>query len=213
MKNNIKQIPTSLIMIVILAIIITSYYTLPSGYIALPDYIMIFRDLDNREVVDFIRYMYKGLCFGVIYGIVNEVTKQIYIGSTRVPEKRVYEHLVSGINSNLYLQNSIAYYGIVSFQFLILQVIYEPLIGMSLEETLIAAEQRFIDLFPADQLFNISLRASGGGGPKSEEEKEHMRLRMKGVNLGRAPINKGVPLTKAARKQMLTGSAHRSHLV
>lgn len=36
---------------------------------------------------------------------------------------------------------------------------------------------------------------------------------MKGVNVGRAPINKGVPLTKAVRDRMLKGSLNRNHSV
>ncbi len=76
-----------------------------------------------------------------------------------------------------------------------------------------AVEQHYIDLFPKKQLFNSSLFASGGGGPKPQEEKDLMRERMLGVNIGRSPINKGIPITESIRKKVLIGSAHRSHQV
>lgn len=40
-----------------------------------------------------------------------------------------------------------------------------------------------------------------------------MRERMLGVNIGRSPINKGIPITESIRKKVLIGSAHRSHRV
>ncbi len=96
MKNILKFIPASLITTVVLAVFITAYYNLTPGFIALPNFVQQFNDLSNREVVDFIRYAYQTSVYGIVYGVYNVFTKQISIGSTIVPAKRVYEHLVSG---------------------------------------------------------------------------------------------------------------------
>lgn len=157
MKNILKFIPASLITTVVLAVFITAYYNLTPGFIALPNFVQQFNDLSNREVVDFIRYAYQTSVYGIVYGVYNVFTKQIYIGSTIVPAKRVYEHLVSGNNSNKYLQNSINKYGIDTFQFIIFEVVYSSVIGVLSKGDFRAVEQHYIDLFPKEQLFNSSL--------------------------------------------------------
>jgi hypothetical protein len=87
------------------------YFWLPLVTLSLPSYIMSFDEI-TREGIDVIRFTTKGLAFGIVYGIYNTITHKIYVGSTIRPVVRFYEHLISGINSNLYLQNAITKYGL-----------------------------------------------------------------------------------------------------
>lgn len=123
MRKLLQFIPIALISTVLLGVIIAAYFDLPSGFVELPKHLHSFNDLIIRETVDTIRYLYSGAVYGVVYGVMNCITKQIYIGSTRVPAKRFYEHLVSGTNSNPILQNSIMKYSLEVFKFIIFEVI------------------------------------------------------------------------------------------
>lgn len=186
---------------------LTIYY-LPSEFIRLPAYLNRFDNLTNSEVIDSIRYGYRSASFGIIYGVYNNLTKRIYIGSTKDP---VTQHLVSHGNSNIQLQRAILKYGLECFSFIVFEVFYYCIEnGVSNVKEIFVLEQRYIDMFNPKQLYNISLKAGGGGGPKSDEEKQLMSTLMMGVNTGRAPINKGIPLSASARKAMIAGSTHRS---
>jgi len=211
MKNNNKLNAAFITLVIIVAFLLTTYFYLPSEFITLPAYISRFENLTNSEVIDSIRYGYKSASFGIVYGVYNNLTKRIYIGSTKDPVTRVYEHLVSHGNSNIHLQRAIIKYGLECFSFIVFELFYYSIEnGVSNVKAIFVSEQRYIDMFNRNQLYNISLRAGGGGGPKSEEEKRLMSTVMMGVNAGRAPINKGIPLSVAARKAMIAGSAHRS---
>ena len=211
MKNKINLNTALITRIIIVAFLLTTYFCIPAELSLLPAYINRFEDLTNMEIIDSIRYTYKSAVFGIIYGVYNNLTKRIYIGSTRDSVTRVYEHLVSHGNSNRHLQRSISRYGLECFSFIVFELFYYPVEnGVSDMKAIFVLEQRYIDMFNPNQLYNISLIAGGGGGPKSDEEKRLMSTLMMGVNVGREPINKGRPLSAENRKAMLAGSSHRS---
>lgn len=124
-----------------------------------------------------------------MYGIYNKINHKIYIGSTTKPVVRFYEHLVSGDNSNLHLQNSIKKEGLESFSVFIFEVISNsPYIT---NKDMLKVEQKYLDYFPSEQKYNFARIAGGGGRIMTIEERKSISVRMKGVNVGRAPVNKG----------------------
>lgn len=206
-----KQTNTSLL--AILATLVTScvIYNLPLEFVSLPSYIKCFPDLTSMEYIDALRFAYKGTYFGLVYGIYNTFTHQIYVGSTQDPSTRFYSHLVSGVNSNVHLRNSIAKYGLANFCVIIFEVLA---IGANFTPFhLFALEQKYLDYHPKRQKYNVNLIAGGGRLPMTEAEKLDTSKRMMGVNVGRAPINKGKKLTKAAKDVIWKASAHRRHIV
>jgi hypothetical protein len=76
--------------------------------------------------------------------------------------------------------------------------------------TVLGVEQTYLDKYPKNQKYNIAENTSGGRGPMTIEERDEVSLRMIGVNIGRAPINKGTRLTKAALDYQIKASKHRS---
>lgn len=117
-----------------------------------------------------------------IYKIVNTVTGNFYIGSSKDIEARWFEHkkrLRRNRHENEYLQNSWNKYGEFVFAFSILEL-------CSLDN-LLQVEQEYIDTFWDCKVkcFNISTKAGSGPGPKigtrhSEETKEKQALGLKG---------------------------------
>jgi hypothetical protein len=184
--------------------------TLLNGFVDLPVYIQRFDDL-TRENIDVLRYTYKGAAFGLVYGIYNKINQKIYVGSTTDPVTRFYEHLTSGINSNTGLQRAIKKYGLECFSVIIFQVLPYA-VGLT-KSDLFAIEQKYLDLFPKKQKYNIAKRADGGGRPMTPAERAAVSKRLTGVNVGRAPINKGTTLTDAAKQVIWNASAHRRHTV
>lgn len=91
--------------------------------------------------------------------------------------------------------------------------VYPVINGVAYVRAILALEQTYLDLFPVKQKYNIALNASGGRGPLSQKEKDAVSAWMRGVNVGRDPINKGVPLTPTLWNRMLDGSVHRSYKV
>jgi group I intron endonuclease len=71
--------------------------------------------------MELIRETYKDKM--IVYGIYNNITNQIYIGSSIEPSTRVYNHFISSRDSNVYLQSSIKTYGLSSFTFVVFSVL------------------------------------------------------------------------------------------
>lgn len=189
--TNFKPLLTTLFVGVLIASVLSDQF------ISLPAYVQCFDQL-TVDNIDVLRYTTKGLAFGIVYGIYNTITHQIYVGSTINPVVRFYEHLISGINSNNYLQNAIAKYGLQSFTVLIFEIVENSV--STTKQILLHVEQKYLDLFPTLQKYNFATAAGGGGRPMSPAER--VSGRMIGINVGRAPINKGVPLTLAAKQLM-----------
>ena len=184
--------------------------TLPAGFVELPVYLQRYDEL-NRENIDVLRYVYKGAAFGLVYGIYNKLTHKIYIGSTTDPVVRFYEHLISGKNSNSALQSAIRKYGKPYFSVFIFQVLPYA-VGLT-KYDLYAIEQKYLDMFPTKQKYNFAKRADGGAPSMSDAGRLSVSQRMTGVNVGRAPINKGTTLTAAAKQVLWAAQAHRRHTV
>lgn len=196
----------------LIAFLISSISLDPS-YVALPDFVKLFDDLHNREVVDAARYMYKGVAFGVVYGIINKVNHKLYVGSTSDTATRFYEHLISGQNSNAALQSAIGHYGLHCFSLVIFELFHLPQGVKANVRLLFGLEQKYLDMFPAKQKYNFASKADGGNRPMTQEEKDAVSKRMMGVNKGRAPVNKGVPVSSVMLAVMRKASAHRYHTV
>lgn len=209
MKNN-NQYFYRYVMSACYASILVATFILPDGFVSLPAYIRCFDDL-TPECIDTLRYTTKGLSFGLVYGIYNQLTHQIYVGSTINPVIRFYDHLISGLNSNVYLQSAIAKYGLESFMVVIFEVLGKN--NSSTKEDLLNLEQGYLDHFPTEQKYNFATVAGGGGRPMSIAERQAVSERMLGLNVGRAPINKGVKLTVAAKAALAKVNAHRRHAV
>lgn len=115
-----------------------------------------------------------------VYSLVNKVTGKQYIGSTSVSFKdRITHHInrlkVNG-HKNSYLQRSWNKYGADNFEIVILEVIAE---GCVLE-----AEQRWIDSFNFDELYNINKLATGGDQFSRESiDKRSKTMRLKYVKI------------------------------
>lgn len=212
-KNQYNYLGLILPTVVFIAIIIV-YMTPSDSFISLPAYIARYEGLYDPNVVDTVRYYYRGATLGVVYGIVNNINGKVYVGSTFHAVKRFYEHLVSGFNSNKHLQHAINLYGIQWFSLVIFKVGEYPLIGGGLDrKALFADEQIYMDKFPSEQKYNMAQTAGGGSGPKTQEQKDLMSERMTGVNIGRSPINKGVPVTPVMKEIRRAASLHRSHII
>lgn len=215
MKNNYTPIiyNTAIAVIILMAFMIV-YTILPQDFASIPPHVARYESLFDPNVIDTVRYMYRGATLGVVYGILNNLNNKIYVGSTSDPVDRFYCHLISGINSNLYLQNSILKYGIQWFSLIIFKVTSYPLInGVFDKKAMFADEQVFLNVFPVNQKLNIATVAGGGGKPFTLAMRAATSMRMKGVNIGRPPINKGVPVTTAMKEVRRVASLHRSHPV
>ena len=84
------------------------------------------------------------------------VTDKMYIGSTLSPALRFYHHLVTAESSNDALQSAIQADGLEHFTLFIMEVVEFPK-GLSYNDKvrhLRAVEQRYIDKYPREQLYN-----------------------------------------------------------
>jgi len=197
----------SQLLAVVAAFLVVNLVT-PNGYVPLPVSVERFDHLYNRHVLDAMRFKYRGK--GVVYAIVNNLNGKLYVGSTSQSDIRWYNHLVSGRDSNRALRNAIKLYGLGSFSLVVLDVFNLPSEDSMINKlALLDKEQIYLDLFPSAQKYNFAIKADGGRGSMSNEEKELISKRMKGVNVGRAPINKGVAVSPALLALMRKGSAHR----
>lgn len=110
------------------------------------------------------------------------------------------------------MQHAIAKYGLQSFNVYIFEVVEYG--AAVVQQDLLDLEQKYLNYFPTKQKYNFAFIAGGGGrGPMTDADKLAISERMIGVNLGRAPINKGVSLTPAAKQAMWESSAHRRNAV
>lgn len=207
MKNTTTQIMATLATLFTAILIVE---TLPYGFVELPVYIQRFDDL-TRDNIDMLRYTYKGIAFGLVYGIYNKLSGKIYVGSTTNSVIRFYEHLISGVNSNAALRRAIVLYGLNNFSVIIFELLPTG-VGLT-KYDLLALEQKYLDLFPKRQKYNFAEYADGGGRPMTPAERKAVSKRMTGVNVGRAPINKGATLTDAAKQVIWKASSHRRHIV
>jgi len=145
-------------------------------------------------------------------GIYNNITNQIYIGSSIEPSKRVYNHFISSRDSNVYLQSSIKTYGLSSFTFVVFSVleVSNDLTKLEKKDMIIPLEQKHLDMFPESQLYNFLYVADSKlGSNHSEESKLLMSINSIGKNLGNIPANKGTKLSELERMKLISGMKHR----
>tara|TARA_R110002124_G_scaffold33364_7_gene110895 strand:+ start:55 stop:810 length:756 start_codon:yes stop_codon:yes gene_type:complete len=106
-----------------------------------------------------------------IYGILNNVTGQWYIGSTKDAEIRRNTHfrtLSKGAHHNMRLQDDFNTYGEESFSFELIQEL--------LTEVLLEVEQQY--LYEMKPYYNIGLHASGGDNLTNHPDREDIIRRM-----------------------------------
>jgi group I intron endonuclease len=108
----------------------------------------------------------------IVYGIYNNITNQIYIGSSIEPSTRVYNHLISSKDSNVHLQSSIKAYGLPSFTFVVFSVLElsNNLTKLEKKDMIIPLEQKYLDMFPKSQLYNFLYVADSKLGSNHSEE-------------------------------------------
>lgn len=111
MKCN-KILKLTIIPIVLLVAFMITASVYPADFIALPEYINRFDCLYDPQVLDAARFMYQSASFGIVYGIMHNITHKIYIGSTGDPSKRLHAHLKGGTSSNKHMQRAIEKYGL-----------------------------------------------------------------------------------------------------
>lgn len=146
--------------------------TRPINFINIPPTVVSYKNLDNSLNLKNIRkeYLFKG----IIYGIENNLTKKIYIGSTTNGYQRIGNHLSYPTsqtkNSNSFLQNSIKVYGLSNFTLHIFKVVKKPK-----QKSLLFLEQKYINLFPIKQMFNISLRTGSTLDHKKINKQKHKK--------------------------------------
>ena len=81
-------------------------------------------------------------------------------------------------------------------------------------DMIISLEQKYINMFSKDQLYNFLFVAGSRLGAKhSEESKKLMSFNSKGKNIGKnigkSPINKGKTLSESERLKLKLASIHR----
>lgn len=149
----------------------------------------------DPTVISKLRADLRGL--PLIYAIHRNDTKDLYIGSTVEPNIRFYNHLISGKDSNKFLQNAISKYGKDNFTLYVLHLIDLPLEASrkQKEEIMISFEQMYFDLLNPTYNFVKSAGRNRTGIFHSNESKLLMSSHMKGKNLSKYPINKGKQLS------------------
>jgi len=83
MKNNYTPIiyNTAIAVIILMAFMIV-YTILPQDFASIPPHVARYESLFDPNVIDTVRYMYRGATLGVVYGILNNLNNKIYVGST-----------------------------------------------------------------------------------------------------------------------------------
>ena len=194
-------------------------------FVALPPFIKSYSDLENSSTargsfpvqfctvegtIELIRETYKDKM--IVYGVYNNITNQIYIGSSIEPSTRIYNHFISSRDSNVYLQSSIKTYGLSSFTFVVFSVleVSNDLTKLEKKDMIIPLEQKHLDMFPKSQLYNFLYVADSRlGSNHSEESKLLMSINSIGKNLGNIPANKGTKLSELERMNLISGMKHR----
>ncbi len=92
----------------------------------------------------------------IVYGIQCRITDMYYIGSSFDPRQRFRNHLITGHSSNAALRADILEYGLENISVYVFEIIQHPK-GSTYDSRRIALrqlEQRYIDMFPREQLYN-----------------------------------------------------------
>ncbi|MBT6047738.1 MAG: GIY-YIG nuclease family protein [Candidatus Scalindua sp.] len=139
-----------------------------------------------------------------IYEIICKPTQKRYVGSAVNLERRKKQHftnLQKSNHPNTYLQNSYTKYGKDNFEFKIL-CYYEP-------TELIFQEQRFLDYYKKDSLFNICKTAGSTLGLRhTDETKKKISLGNKGnkhtdeAKIKISKVHKGKIISEKTKKKM-----------
>lgn len=168
-----------------------------------------YSNLFDPTVISNLRADLRGL--PLIYAIHRNDTKDLYIGSTVEPNIRFYNHLISGKDSNKFLQNAISKYGKDNFTLYVLHLIDLPLEASrkQKEEIMISFEQMYFDLLNPTYNFVKSAGRNRTGIFHSDESKLLMSSHMKGKNLSKSPINKGKQLSDEEKALSINASQHR----
>lgn len=168
-----------------------------------------YSNLSDPSVISKLRADLRGL--PLIYAIHRNDTKDLYIGSTVEPNIRFYNHLISGKDSNEFLQNAISKYGKENFTLYVLHLIDLPLEASrkQKEDIMISFEQMYFDLLNPTYNFIKSAGRNRTGISHSEESKLLMSSHMKGKNEGKSPINKGKQLSDEEKALSINASQHR----
>lgn len=129
---------------------------MPSHFRRVYDYWHFYLHIGLERKISIIRYRYKGKA--IIYIIRNTVTGMLYVGSTLSASLRFYHHFIARdvSKSNANLQHAIATDGIEAFNLYIMQEVVFPS-GLDYNDKLNflhGVEQRYMDKYPKDQLYN-----------------------------------------------------------
>jgi group I intron endonuclease len=143
-----------------------------------------------------------------VYIIRNFIDSRIYIGSSVNISDRYYDHIQTlkrQKHHNTIIQRFVNRYGIESIYFEILE--------LCSKEDMISREQYYMDLYKPE--FNVRKRAESNIGIKcSEEKKEKIRAKLKGVKTYRGSIGyKPTPETIEKIRQGNTGKKRTAEML
>ena len=172
-------------------------------------YLEKFSNLDDSQTIKTIKNKFKGKA--LIYGIQNNLNNKIYIGSTTNAYLRFHSHfIVAGRTSNIHLQRAIKLRGLNNFTLYIITVLELPenMAKAAKRDLILTLEQKYIDFFPKEQLYNLLFVAGSMYGYKhSEASKLLMSINSKGIE----PVNKGVKGVKLTNEQKLFLRSKMTH--
>lgn len=124
--------------------------------LTIPSFITQHTGLGNRKNVDKMRYLYRKAT--IIYGIVCNTTNEIYVGSTWDSVRRFNKHLLSTDISrkNKELQDAIDEHSIDRFiAYIFTKVAIDRTLTKEQKKLILrSVEQKYIDMFPKNQVFN-----------------------------------------------------------
>lgn len=123
-------------------------------FIGMPKHVRYYLGLQDPRRLRYLMYALKGK--PLVYGIRNLTNNMIYVGSTLVPHDRFYQHLITGEKSNPRLQSAIDTHTLAKFTVLVFEFVDCPKSNDQQANTLLLrqVEQRYIDMFPKNQLYN-----------------------------------------------------------
>lgn len=163
----------------------------------------VYNNLHDKDTLTLIK---KDLVkLGGVYSFVNNESKKLYIGSSMDLARRVLEH-ISNRHSNLHLQRAISKHDLSNFSLYILELlpVDNDLTSEGLGLTLIKMEQKYLDSFKINYMYNINPNAGKTrlGAKHSEATKELMSQLRNGYPTNR----KHSPETIAAMSARVKGS-------
>lgn len=126
-----------------------------TAFKSVPKFLAYYNNLHLSSVVNALRYRFRDKV--IVYAIRCRPSGMMYIGHTFNPTLRFHNHLITGVNSNPYLQTDIAERGLSKFTVYVLEVVVLPkhLSYNQRAAFMRALEQRYIDRYPQEQLYNI----------------------------------------------------------